>query len=66
MKRTRKIMYYYITSTGSINYAIDNNSKKDKMRYDLGNYFSESEARVQYEIIHKKGFISWLKSLIKK
>lgn len=45
MKRTRKTPYYYINSTGEIDYTVDNNSDIDKMRYRIGNYFNEKEAR---------------------
>lgn len=70
MKRTRKVPYYYITSTGEIDYTVDNNSDIDKMRHRIGNYFSPSEARkAQKEFINffhkKKTIINRIKNIFK-
>lgn len=68
MKRTRKVPYYYITSTGEIDYTVDNNSDIDKMRHKVGNYFSPSEAREAQKrflkLFKRETVIDKIKSLV--
>lgn len=69
MKRTRKEPYYFLTSIGTIDYTVDNNSDVDKERYRIGNYFNPHEAREAQQkflsILKPNGVINKIISYIK-
>lgn len=69
MKRTRKEPYYFLTSIGTIDYTVDNNSDIDKERHRIGNYFNSHEAREAQQkflsILKPNGIINKFRSLVK-
>lgn len=58
--------YFFITSTGSYDYRNDHRSREDNERYNIGNYFNESQIREQLRYVKRNGFVLWWERLLKK